>query len=466
MVVGEVASPTDVLVIGGGPGGYAAALRCAAHGLKTTLIERDRIGGTCLNVGCIPSKALIHAAEILSQSTAASSWGIDISATLDMERLRAHVSSVVEGLTSGIGSLLEAAGVECLRGEARFSREDRVAVESGDAVRHFEFRHAIVATGSRPLGLASLPFDGHRVLDSSAAVSLDRRPETLAIVGAGYIGVELGIAFAKLGSSVSIVESMDRVLPSMDSRFGRLVARRMLELGIDLRLSSGAVGLGSEGLEIDTGGGRVALPAEKIVVAIGRRPNTDSLGLERTGVELDDRGLIVVDPSRRASRHVLAIGDVTEGPALAHKATAEAEVAARTAAGLPAAFEPACIAQIVFSDPEIATVGSTVEEAEIDGYEVVTGRFPFAASGRARTLSSGEGFVEVVAEKGSGAVLGVHMIGTGVSELAGEAALAVEMGTTLEDLALTIHAHPTLSEGLPEAAWTALGRGLHVRSPG
>ena len=464
MVVGEVATATDVLVIGGGPGGYAAALRAAGLGRRVTLVERHRIGGTCLNVGCIPSKVLIHVADLAAEAKSAADWGLDMSPKIDMSRIRSHMRTIVGGLTDGVETLLSRAGVTVVTGNARFSKANRVAVASGDGVRHFEFEDAIVATGSRSVEIPTLPFSETRVLSSTQALDLDKVPSSLVVVGGGYIGVELGTAFSKLGSRVTVIEELDSLLPLMAPRLGRAVHQSLESMGVEVALETRAVGLWERGLIVDGEAGERRLPCSRVIVAVGRRPNTDEVGLDLAGVELDDEGRVVVEGSRRAARHVLAIGDITPGPALAHKATAEAEVAALTTAGRRASFDPACIPEVVFSDPEVASVGLSFSDARESGFDPVRSRFPLAASGRAQTLSRPLGEVEIIADQ-NGTVLGVHMVGRGVSELAGEAALAIEMGASLEDLALTIHPHPTLSESLAEVAWGALGRGLHVASP-
>ena len=310
--------------------------------------------------------------------------------------------------------------------------------------------------------LPGLPFDGDRVLDSTAALFLDRVPGRLAVVGGGYIGVELGTAWAKLGADVVILEAEDRLLPGMPRSLGRVVQRELDGLGV--RVVTGAVveGLEEDGLRVREDSGTTVLAADRVVVAVGRRPNTDDLGLDRVGVDVDDRGLVRVEPSRRAAGRILAIGDVTPGPALAHKAFAEAEVAALTAAGKPAAFDPAAIPAVVFSDPEVVTVGLTADEADELGAGPRTFTFPLSAAPRAQVLGRPQGHVELVADD-QGTVLGVHMVGAGVAELAGEAALAVESAVTVEDLAGTIHPHPTMSEAVAEAAWGLLGQPLHTR---
>ena len=454
MVVGEVAEPTDVLVIGGGPGGYTAALRAAAGGRRVTLVERDTLGGVCLNAGCIPSKVLIHAADLVGEAGAAGDLGLERNTAVDpLAGIQRRMRDVVGGLVDGVQGLLDRAGVTVVGGAASFTRPNRAMVLQGDTVTHYEFEHAVVVTGSRPLELPGLPFDGERVLDSTDALfRLERVPERLAVVGGGYIGLELGSAFAKLGAAVTIVEMTDSLLPEMEPALGRVVGRALQDMGVDVRLRTSATGLAEGGLAV-TGpeDATDTVAADAIVVAVGRRPNTDSLGLDLAGVATGDDGRIPVDPARRAGGRILAIGDVTAGPALAHKATAEAEVVSLTVAGKAASFDPATIPAVVFTDPEVATVGLTTAQAKAAGAEVNRHRVPLGGSGRARILGRAAGFVEVVAD-GDGTILGVHMAGPTVSELAAEAALAVEMAATVEDLALTIHPHPTVSESLADAA--------------
>ena len=461
MVVGEVAETTEVLVIGAGPGGYAAAIEAAHLGRQVTLVERGRIGGVCLNVGCIPSKALIHAADLASGPADAASWGVDLSATVDMSAVHHRIGEVVSTLTGGVERLLHAAGVRVEQGTARFARRRKVVIDGGDEVKHFEFDHCIIATGSRPLELPALPFDGSRVLDSTGVLALESVPASLAVVGGGYIGMELGTALAKLGSQVTVVEMADSILPGIDPRLTRVVARRLRGLGITVLTGARATGLTDDSLVVAAAQGEIAVPATKVLVAAGRVPNTDDLGLEVAGIELTPSGHIEVGPDRRATPDILAIGNITAGPALAHKATAEAEVAARTVSGLVAAFDPAAIPLVVFSDPEVASVGATLDRARSEDPAATEYRFPYTAGSRSHTMGHTEGFVQMVADS-AGTVVGVHMVGAGVSELAGEAALAVEMGATLEDLAATIHPHPTMSEGLVEAAKAASGHPLHV----
>ena len=486
MVVGEVAVGADLLVIGGGPGGYAAALRGAAAGRTVTLVERDRIGGVCLNVGCIPSKALIHVADTAALPAESAAIGVDLTASVDLDRAQAWIGDVVGRLTGGVDRLLRDAGVTVATGTARFATARRVAVTRGDDATFYEFKSVILATGSRPVELPALPFDGQRVLDSTGALALRHVPGRLTVVGGGYIGVELGGAWAKLGADVTIVELADQLLPGMPSGLARTVERALRARGVTIRLGTKVLGSDGDDLVVEGPAGEERLPIRRpalappagrerrmgaieadgdgvVVVAVGRQPNTGSLGLAATGAPLDADGRILVAPDRRAAADVYAIGDITPGPALAHKATAEAEVAVTAAGGRRAAFDPAAIPAVVYSDPQIATVGLTADRAAEAGADPAAFRFPLAASGRALALARPEGYVELVADRGDGTVLGVHMVGAGVAELAAEAALAVEMGATVEDLALTIAPHPTLSEAIAEAALGAAGRPLHVR---
>ncbi|HYH52116.1 MAG TPA: FAD-dependent oxidoreductase, partial [Acidimicrobiia bacterium] len=498
--VGEVATGVDLLVVGGGPGGYAAALRAAAAGRTVTLVERDRIGGVCLNVGCIPSKALIHVADTAALPDEVAAIGVDLHASVDLARAQNWIGDVVGRLTGGVEQLLRDAGVTVATGTARFATARRVAVTRGDDATFYEFNSVVLATGSRPAELAGLPFDGRQVIDSTAALALRRVPRRLTVVGGGYIGVELGGAFAKLGAEVTIVELADQLLPGMPLGLARTLERALRARGVTVRLGTKVLGMdgddlvvegpagearlpigpghGSEVRPIPSGSptatlGTPELPAARapgdgvVIAAVGRRPNTGSLGLSQAGVRIDSEGRVLVGADRRAAKDIFAIGDITPGPALAHKATAEAEVAVTAAGGRPAAFDPVTIPAVVFSDPQVATVGLTAGQAADAGADAATFRFPLSASGRALALGRPEGYVEIVTERGGGPggglVLGVHMVGAGVAELAAEAALAVEMGATAEDLALTIAPHPTLSEALAEAAMGVLGRPLHIR---
>ncbi len=463
MVVGEVSSPVDLMVVGGGPGGYSAALHAARLGRSVTLVERAELGGTCLNVGCIPSKALIEVADAHSLGARVRSWGLDAKSSVDMASVRCHLNEMVVNLTDGVQGLLANAGVSVTVGHARFTRPGRVSVERDDVLEFLDYQDAIVATGSRPIVLPEVPTDGKTVVDSADLLFADTLPDRLVLVGGGYVGVELGCAFAKLGSEVTIVEVANQVLPSFDGRTSRQVARGLRDLGIGLCLGHRAVGVDADGLIIqNSNGDQLVLPADRVCIVAGRQPNSDTVAIERAGAIVDPNGFVRVDTSRRANEHLYAIGDLTLGPALAHKATAEAEVAADAACGRPATFNPAAIPLIVFGDPQVLSVGIDPEAAENAGLKPSVARFPLSASGRAHTQGRTEGTVTVVADE-EGTVIGVQAVGAHVAELAGEATLAVETAATVEDLAGTIHAHPTLGESLMEAALGIAGRPIHSR---
>ena len=468
MVVGEVAEGVDALVIGGGPGGYTAALRLAAEGRRVTLVERDAIGGTCLHTGCIPSKTLLEVAAGVELARVAAPWGVHATGEVDLTTVRAHVERTIDGLRAGVGALLTDAGVDVRIGTAAFTRPDRVVVDQGDHVAHLEFDQVLLATGSAPLALPSLPFDGARVLAAAGALALDVLPSSVVVVGGGYIGVELATAFHRLGSRVTVVERAGRLLPELRPPWlGEVCTAAFERRGIALHLDSTVTGADEGTVRVTAPNGPVQVPADVVLVAVGRVPATAGLGLDRAGIVTSPDGRIPVGADRRAGPRVWAVGDLTDGPALAHKATAEAAVAARSMCGHPARFDPAAIPQVVFADPEVVSVGLTADDLAAAGIGPVTGRFPLTASARARTLGAPPtpgAAVEVVADA-AGTVRGVHLAGPHVAELAGEAALAVELAATLEDLATTIHPHPTLSEALAEAAMVALGRPLHARPP-
>jgi dihydrolipoyl dehydrogenase len=468
MVVGEFADFTDLLVLGGGPGGYAAAIRAAQLGRQVTLVDRAGpagLGGVCLQVGCIPSKALIELANAAHRTSELQHAGLNAEGvTVSLERFQAWRGELCAGLARGVGDLLAHGDVRVVHGEARFNRPDRVAVRTpDDRVLFFEFDHAIVATGSRPIELPGLPFDGERVLDSTGALALSAVPASVAVVGAGYIGLELGTALAKLGARVTVVEALDRILPTVEASLTAPVLRRLRALGVDVRLRTTAQRLEGEGLVVaGPDGEEERVEAERVIVAVGRVPNTDELGLAAAGVTVGSEGLIEVGEDMRATERIAAVGDVVSGPALAHKATAEAAVAAEALSGRPAAFDARAIPIVIFTDPEVASVGLGEAEARDAGLDPVVATFPLAASGRAGTLGARDGFTRIVADAGTDRVIGVHVVGPHASELVAGGALAIELIAAPGDVAATIHPHPTLSEGLREAAELLLGHPLHV----
>ena len=452
MVMGEAATPVDLLVIGGGPGGYTAALRAAQLGRKVTLVEGDAIGGTCLNVGCIPSKLLIETAE--RYHSARRLFDAGVVSPIALHAWQDDRSAVVASLGAGVSGELKAGDVEVIGGFARFTGRSRVAVSApGADTRFLEFRHAIVASGARPRPLEALPVDGERIIDSTGALALHELPERLVVVGAGYIGVELATAFAKLGTQVTLVEAQSRILPELAPMFGRPVDRRLDELGVTRHVGCSDLAPTNDGLRFTTPDGPHVVAADRILVAAGRVPNTDDLGLHSAQVTRDGSGRIPVQPDRTvAGTPIAAIGDVVDGPMLAHKASAEAAVAAEALCGRRVAFDPAAIPLIVFSDPEIASAGIDVDAGKAAGMRVESVTVPLRANARAATLDAHLWFVQLVVDVDADAVVGAHFVGPHASELIAPGVLALEMGAAPGDLARTVHAHPTLAESWHEAA--------------
>jgi dihydrolipoamide dehydrogenase len=455
-------------VIGAGPGGYVAAIRAAQLGKDVILVEKeDRLGGVCLNVGCIPSKAMIHAADLVAEVRGAKKMGLQVDGLhVDVSQMVKWKDGIVQRLTGGVKFLCEKNGIDVVHGRARFVSDRMLAVETPEGRTEIEFESAIIATGSRPMELDGFPHDGKLVIGSSEALSLQNVPDRLVVIGAGYIGLELGTVYAKLGSKVSIVEFLPELLPDLDPEVAKAITRRLKKLKIDLHLSHRADRFepGDPPVVVASGpDGDVRLEADVVMTSVGRVPNTSDLGLDSVGVHTDDNGFITVnDRMETGVPGIYAIGDVVGGVLLAHKAYQEAKVAAEVIAGEPAAFDSVAIPAVIYTDPEVAWTGLGEREAIEQGYDVVTGTFPFSASGRAMSLDATDGFVKAVADAQSKRLLGFVAVGRGVSEFIGEGTLALEMGAFLEDVAFTIHPHPTMSEALQEAVEAALGHAVHM----
>ena len=454
-----------LLVIGAGPGGYVCAIRAGQLGVDTIIVEATADGGTCLNVGCIPSKALIHVAneyEKANHFAAGSPIGIEVSApAIDLKKTVSWKDGIVSRLTGGVGALLKKNKVRSVRGRATFVDGKTVTVTGNDEQTTIRAENVVIATGSLPVELPFLPFGGD-VISSTEALDLQQVLEHIAIVGAGYIGLEMGTAFAKIGAKVSIVEATDRILPTYDSELTKPVAKRLKALGVDVHLSTKATGAKDGALQIDGPDGAMSIPASKILVTVGRRPSTEGWGRENLVLDMDGPFIKIDEKCRTAMSGIYAIGDVTGEPMLAHRAMAQGEMVAEIIAGHPRQWDKRAIPAICFTDPEIVSAGMSPAEAEAAGYDVETAIFPFAANGRAMTMESEAGFVRAVARKGDHLIVGLQAVGGGVAELSASFGLAIEMGATLEDVAGTIHAHPTQGEALQEAALRTLGAALHI----
>lgn len=456
-----------LLVIGAGPGGYVAAIRAGQLGVDTIIVDAAALGGTCLNVGCIPSKALIHAADEFEKArhfARGNALGISAEAPkIDLTRTVAWKDGIVTRLTTGVGGLLKKNKVRVVKGFAKFRDGKTVEATTEGGADVIRAENILIATGSKAVELPFLPFGGD-VISSTEALSLPAAPKNLVIVGAGYIGLELGIAYAKLGARVTIVEAMDRILPLYDAELTRPVAKRLKALDIELRLGAKAKAKSDTGgLVVETADGKAeTLAADKILVTVGRTPMTDGLGLEHLVLDMAGRAIKIDDQCRTAMAGVYAIGDVTGEPMLAHRAMAQGEMVAEIIAGQPRRWDKRAIPAVCFTDPEIVTAGLSPEEAKAAGFEIKSALFPFSANGRSMAVEAEEGFVRCVARADNHLLLGIQAVGKGVAELSAAFALALEMGARLEDVAGVIHAHPTQSEAFLEAALRTLGHALHI----
>jgi dihydrolipoamide dehydrogenase len=461
MVMGELVDEVDVAVVGGGPGGYSAAFRCAELGLETVVIDADgRLGGACLFEGCIPSKALLHVAAVVSEAERARGWGVDFGEPrISLDQLRKWKQERVVGkLARGLASVAKGKGVTVIGGRAVFEDSTTLRIE-GESLQKVRFKHAIVATGSAPAPLPGIELRSDRVMDSTAALELPEIPERLLVIGGGYIGLELGTVYATLGSRVTLVEMTEGLLPGVDRDLVQPLQRRVEKLFAAVHLGTKVTALREAGGHVEaTLEGQGAETFDRVLVAVGRRARSRGLGLEATGARLTERGAFVQidERCRTHDPHLYAVGDVTGEPMLAHRAMRQGKVAAAALAGQPAAFDNVAVPAVVFTDPEIAWCGLSEAQAKSQGMETKVAKFQWAASGRAATIGRADGLTKLVADAASGRVVGVGIVGPGAGELIAEATLAVETAALVEDLAATIHAHPTLSESLMEAAESLL----------
>lgn len=463
----------DAVVIGAGPGGYPTGIRLGQLKIKAAIVEREYMGGVCLNVGCIPSKAVIHAAKTFDKLGHADELGISVAAkpVIDMKKMQAWKGGVVTKLTNGVRTLLKGNGCAIIEGSARLGKSGpdghRVHVKGAAGDTTLVAKSVVIATGSRPMEIPGFTIDQQRIIDSTGALALEQVPGRLIVIGGGYIGLELGMAYAKLGSKVTVVEATSGLLGTMDKDCVAVVARKLKKLGVEVLLDAKAKAWQDKGdravLTVVKNGAEVTIDADKILLAVGRRPNTENLGLEDAGVAVDKRGYIVADDQLRTNvPGIYAIGDVIGGMMLAHKATKDGEVVAEIIAGHRAAVDVRTIPAVVFTDPEIASAGLTEDEARAKGHEIKVGKFPFAALGRALGVNDTEGFAKSIVDAKTEELLGVHIVGNGASDLISEAALAIEMGAVAQDINLTVHPHPTLSEAVREATAAAIGEAVHV----
>lgn len=467
MVVGDFPIETDTIVIGAGPGGYVAAIRAAQLGQKVTIVEKGALGGVCLNVGCIPSKALLAASHRYEVAKHSEDMGITTEGVkVDFSKVQEFKNSVVNKLTGGVGSLLKGRKVEIAEGEAYFVDANNLKVMTDKASQTYTFKNAIIATGSRPIEIPNFKF-GKRIIDSTGALALPEVPKKLVVVGGGYIGSELGTAYANFGTEVTILEGAKDILGGFEKQMTQIVKKGLKAKGVTIETEA----MAKSAEETDNGvtvtyevkGETKTVEADYCLVTVGRRPNTNDIGLEELGVKLTDRGLIEVDKQGRTSvDNIFAIGDIVAGPPLAHKASYEAKVAAEAISCEKSEVDYLAIPAVCFTEHELATVGYTEAMAKEEGLEYKASKFPFAANGRALSINASEGFVKLISLKEDGLLIGAQVAGSGASDIIAELGLAIETGMTAEDMAMTIHAHPTLGEISMEAAEVAIGHPIHT----
>lgn len=467
MVVGDFPIETDTIVIGAGPGGYVAAIRAAQMGQKVTIVEKGALGGVCLNVGCIPSKALLHVSHVFQESKNSEDLGIiakDVQ--LKFDKVQDFKKSVVNKLTGGVEGLLKGHKVEIVRGEAYFHDSNSLRVMDEKSAQTYNFKNAIIATGSRPIEIPNFKF-GERVIDSTGALNLQEAPKKLVVVGGGYIGSELGTAFANFGTEVTILEGAKDILGGFEKQMTQPVKKKMKEKGMEIVTEAMAKSAEEtkDGVKVtyEAKGEEKTIEADYVLVTVGRRPNTDDMGLEELGLKFADRGLLEVDDQGRTSvKNIFAIGDIVPGLPLAHKASYEGKVAAEAISGEKSAVDYIGMPAVCFTEPELAQVGYTEAQAKEEGLDFKASKFPYAANGRALSLNDTTGFVKLITLKEDGTLVGAQVVGAGASDIIAELGLAIESGMNAEDIALTVHAHPTLGEMSMEAAEKAIGLPIHT----
>lgn len=462
MVVGDFAIDLDTVVIGSGPGGYVAAIRAAELGQKVTVIEREFIGGVCLNIGCIPSKALVEAAHRYQKAMNSQGMGLQVTAArLDFKQTQLWKKDVVNRLTGGVAELFKKHHIDVVWGEAYIRDEHSIRVVKNDQAQTYTFKNLIIATGSHTIEIPNFEFNG-RIIDSTGALNLQKVPEHLIVVGGGYIGCELASAYANLGAHVSILEGTDQILSNYEADMVRIIEKHFSTQGVDIYTNAFAKSAEQTDNQVkvvfEQGGKEKQLEGDCCLVSVGRRPNTNNLGLKHVGVEVDDHGLIKVDNQGRSTvPNIYAIGDVVSGASLAHKASYEGKVAAEAIAGKTSTVDYHAMPAVCYTDIPIATTGLSVDEARKQGLDVQKAQFPFYANGRAITMNATDGFVRLVYTKDEGLLVGAQIVGVGAAEMISELTLAIESGNSVDDIALTIHPHPTLSEGIWDASDIAIG---------
>lgn len=460
----------QLVVVGAGPGGYGAAFHAADLGLKVTLIDKEpNPGGACLYRGCIPTKALLYVSHLVTDAQRAKSMGVEFQPPkIDIKQVRDWKNSVIKKLTQGLGYLCKKREVEYIQGQAKFTSSHTLEVAKKDGgTEPISFEHAILATGAVPARLPNLPYDNPGILDSTSALEPEKIPESLLVIGGGYIGLELGNVYAGLGTKVSVVEMLPGLMPVSDRELIAVVEKQLRKLFVSIQLKTRVADVkpADNGFRVTFEGENLEQPEgvfEKVLVSVGRKPNTSDIGLDNTGVQVDEKGFVTVDSQCRTNDPaIFAIGDITGVPQLAHRATHQGMTAAKVVAGIDAVFDPRVIPFVEYTDPEIAECGLSQEQAEKAGIPIQVSKFPWAASGRAATLGKSEGLTKLILDPETERILGVGIVGTGAGELIAEGALAVEMAAVASDLAMTIHPHPTLSETLMEAAEMYIGRSVN-----